>query len=967
MGLDGGGMGVSKGTSAGGLFDAVALWSGIGVVLALLVSAAQVGAATWIMIWVIAHCVLAILAATAAIIVRRGSGAELERRRAADGLAVLSAALWGLGAALLGGNVADTSALPMMIVASGLACAAVWLFHTQLLLLAGVLGCLLLPTLLRLLMGDVSSQVTALIIPMLVIVNVLISRRLGGSYNSSPVLTMPDREVKRIEAEAKFQADRINQELRAEVERHKNIEGELKSAKLAAEAAAMSKGEFLATMSHEIRTPLNGIIPLLEILRGTKLQPDQREYLGTAYSSARHLLRIIDDILDYSKIEAGKLELEQVGVNVRDLMDSVVRLLERSANEKNLRMSVQIEPGVRLAVRGDPVRLRQVLSNLVSNAIKFTEKGSVTIQLSKRSETRTHVELMFAVRDTGIGIAPDQSDRLFKPFAQADTSTTRQFGGTGLGLTICKRLVDLMGGKIGLKSEVGKGSIFWFALPLLKAIGDVSQGRRELNGARALLVGSDARVTQRIGTFLSSAGLHHTTATTSADAISKLKSAATLGANWGHDVCIVDLGSMRATAPALARNFAREPALENLKIIYILADDSDLPTELADSKRVGTINKIFSEASVLVALNRALESERPEQHTMSLLEAAAELGGDDFSAPPADKPPSQISAHVLLVEDNPVNRQVAHRLLSLLGITIENAENGQEALDKLSLHTVDAVLMDCQMPVMDGYTATRERRALEAERKLPRVPIIAMTANAMAGDREKCLNSGMDDYMSKPLNRLLLEQTLRKWVNKAGKEKPPSVPSTSMLHPVSGADALPDIPIFNTEPVRMTPLAPRPAPTPALAAVRMPAPAPLAARSVAQPPLPARAPAPQAEPEIPEPKVPAIDRSIYDELYDVMGDEFETLIKVYLDDTPRNLKTMVDAAARNDMVAMVAPAHSLKSTSANLGALHLADIAKHIEQVGRTGQLMDAPYQARRAVAEFQRAAAELCRIQSTH
>jgi signal transduction histidine kinase/CheY-like chemotaxis protein/HPt (histidine-containing phosphotransfer) domain-containing protein len=726
--------------------------------------------------------------------------------------------------------------------------------------------------------------------------------------------------------------------LREEVERHRNLEKEMEAARRAAEAANMAKGEFLATMSHEMRTPLNGIIPLLEILRDTKLEPDQRDYLNTAYQSARHLLRIIDDILDYSKIEANKLDLETVGLNLREVVDSVVRMLEKTAEAKGLRIQVVIDPNVRLACRGDPVRLRQVLSNLVSNAIKFTERGQVTIQLSRRGETRTHTEVMFAVKDTGVGIPKEKAERLFQPFSQADTSTTRHYGGTGLGLVICKRIVELMGGQIGMKSEVGRGSVFWFTVPLLKAIGDLSAARKDLSGARALIVSTDAKLIQRLTSYIQKWGMSQLSTNTTADALSKLKSTAALGENWAFDVVIVDLGSMRQTAPALARNVVREPVLERLRMVFIAADAGE-PVDLQmqiDPARGVTVPHQFGEGELLATLNKLLEVETAGERRMSLMEEAAKLGIDlggtpaaseaarSTPAPAAPEPAATapaavpaaatgpIKGYALLVEDNPVNRQVAQRLLGLIGIRFDIAENGKEALEMMGKGTYDVVLMDCQMPVMDGYTATRSRRTMESERGLPRIPIIAMTANAMAGDREKCLAAGMDDYMSKPLNRGLLEQTIRKWLPKRASEQelPAQAPAAA-----AAAPAPPAAGVRLTEPVKLTP------------------------------------------------HKPAIREDVVNELIDVMGAEFTTLVKVYLEDTPKNLKLLDTAAERGDIQAMIAPAHSLKSTSANLGAMALSDLAKLIEHGARAGTLRDAVGMARQAGVEFRRAAEELERL----
>ena len=294
------------------------------------------------------------------------------------------------------------------------------------------------------------------------------------------------------------QQQEVMQALNAELEIHRNLERELVEAKQTAESAVMAKGEFLATMSHEIRTPLNGIIPMLELLMNSKLPPDQHDFLRTAYTSARQMLRIVDDILDFSKLEANKLQLETTSFNLRDLLDSIIRLMEKPAETKGLRLVMQIDPSVRLALRGDPVRLRQIITNLISNALKFTERGSVIMAVSRKGETRTQHELRFEVRDTGIGISKEAAKSLFAAFAQADASTTRLYGGTGLGLVICKRIVDLMGGKIGVESEPGKGATFWFEVPLLKAVGDMQGQRADLNGARVLFLSNDQALRQRM-------------------------------------------------------------------------------------------------------------------------------------------------------------------------------------------------------------------------------------------------------------------------------------------------------------------------------------------------------------------------------------------------------------------------------------------------------------------------------------
>ena len=295
--------------------------------------------------------------------------------------------------------------------------------------------------------------------------------------------------------------------LQKEIDRHTQLEAELTRAKLAAESAVMAKGEFLATMSHEIRTPLNGIIPMLDLLASSRLTMEQQEILRTASASAQQLLRIVDDILDYSKLEADRLELETTGFNLRELLHSVITLMERPAEAKNLHLTLFIDSSVRLPVRGDPVRLRQILTNLISNAIKFTERGSVTVKVRRIGETPAQHQLRFEVQDTGIGIDAATRERLFQPFSQADASTTRLYGGTGLGLVISHRIVSLMGGRIGVESQPGMGSTFWFEIPLLKVAGDMPSQQEDLHGGRVLLITTDQRLRDRKSTRLNSSHL----------------------------------------------------------------------------------------------------------------------------------------------------------------------------------------------------------------------------------------------------------------------------------------------------------------------------------------------------------------------------------------------------------------------------------------------------------------------------
>lgn len=742
--------------------------------------------------------------------------------------------------------------------------------------------------------------------------------------------------------------------VKEELAQARKLERELFEAKHAAEAATMAKGEFLATMSHEIRTPLNGIIPLLDILLSTRLGDDQREYLNTALQSAQQLLRIVDDILDYSKLEANMLELETVGINLREVLDGVMRLMDTPAEAKGLRLSMQIDPAVRLAMRGDPVRLRQILTNLLSNAIKFTDRGSVSVMVSRRGETRTHHELRFEVTDTGVGIAPEAAARLFKPFSQADASTTRTFGGTGLGLVICKRIVDLMGGQIGVDSTPGRGSTFWFQLPMLKAVGDMEIERRELGGSRVLLVTADGVLQRKLALAASNWGVTLVHASGAQDALFKLRAAAQRAGNWAFHLLLVDLGSVRTTAVGLHRSILREDALSKLQIVYLKGEEP-APADLAEGGRSLPLARALPEPEMRRQLTKIMEGEVVASLPVS---TAAEVQ-IDTSQPiprasalsprsPAPVPPQSFDADIapraatpaasaaaapggalsgraLLVEDNPVNRQVAMRILSLAGLDVDTAEHGQEALDRLKQGRYALVLMDCQMPVMDGYTAARRRRQIEAEAGLPRLPIIAMTANAMIGDREKCLEAGMDDYLTKPLDRSKLNATLAEWLARSpyrDAAAPASTPTPTSA--ASGRAVFGDAFERQSSTTRPTPAAPvRTAPAPA--------------------------------PVSPPASGPALDGDVVEDLREVMGTEFLSLIRVFLEDTPRTLERLQTAAEMGDTSTLIASAHSLKSTSANLGALDMSELARQIEHGGRAGTLNQPQLLVARLIAEFLR------------